>query len=260
VRADLRPDAVLERRDDLAARRVVLGVGGERHQDVERQPHRVAFDLDVAFLKDVEEPHLDLAGQVGQLVDGEDAAVGPRQQAVVHRQLVRQLQPRPRRLDRVDVADHVRDGDVGRRELFHVARVAFEPVDRRAVAGFGHLRPAGAADGIQRVVVDLAAWHHRNELVEQRHQRAQEARLGLPAQAQQDEVVSRQQCVDQLGQHRFVVADDAGEERAAGTQLLDQVVAHLFVDAAAAHLAALDGTAQVAQRGDRREIGHIGIL
>ena len=94
VRADLRADAVLERRDDLAARGVVLGVGGERHQDVERQADRVALNLDVAFLQDVEQADLDLAGQVGQLVDGEDAAVGARQQAVVHRQLARELQAR----------------------------------------------------------------------------------------------------------------------------------------------------------------------
>ena len=93
VRADLGADAVLERRDDLAARRVVLGVGGEDHQHVERQPHRVALDLDVALLQDVEQADLDLAGQVGQLVDGEDAAVRPRQQPEVHRQLVAELQP-----------------------------------------------------------------------------------------------------------------------------------------------------------------------
>ena len=92
MRADLGADAVLERRDDLAARGVVLGVGREGHQHVERQADRVALDLDVAFLQDVEEADLDLAGEIGQLVDGEDAAVGPRQQAVVHRQLVGELQ------------------------------------------------------------------------------------------------------------------------------------------------------------------------
>ena len=73
VRADLGADAILERRDDLAARRVVLGVGGEEHHDVERQPDREAFDLDVALLQDVEQADLDLAGEIGQLVDREDA-------------------------------------------------------------------------------------------------------------------------------------------------------------------------------------------
>src|SRR5690606_40328874 len=35
MRADLGTDAVLERRDDLAAGRVVLGIGAEDEQDVE---------------------------------------------------------------------------------------------------------------------------------------------------------------------------------------------------------------------------------
>ena len=85
--ANLRADAVFERRDDFAARRVVLGVGAEDQRHVERQAHRVAFDLHVAFLHDVEERDLDFAGEVGQLVDGEDAAIGARQQAVVHGEL-----------------------------------------------------------------------------------------------------------------------------------------------------------------------------
>ena len=132
VGADLGADPVLERRDDLAARRVVLGVGAEDHHHVERQAYRVAFDLDVAFLEDVEQAHLDLAGEVGQLVDREDAAVGPGQQAVVHRQLVGELQAGARRLDRIEVANHVGDRHVRRRQLFDVAGVAVEPADGSA--------------------------------------------------------------------------------------------------------------------------------
>ena len=124
MRADFAADAVLERRDDLAARGVVLRVGGEHQHQVERQAHGVAFDLHVAFLHDVEQAHLDLAGQVGQFVDGEDAAIGARQQAVVDGELVGDVLPAARRLDGVDVADHVGDGDVGRGELLHVAVVA----------------------------------------------------------------------------------------------------------------------------------------
>ena len=91
VRADLAADAILERRDDLAARGVIFRVGGEYQHQVERQAHRVALNLHVAFLHDVEQAHLDLAGQIGQFVDGEDAAVGARQQAVVNGQLVRDI-------------------------------------------------------------------------------------------------------------------------------------------------------------------------
>ena len=124
VRANFAADAVLERRDDFAARRVIFRVGGEHQHQVERQPHRIALNLHVAFLHDVEQAHLDLAGQVGQFVDGEDAAVGARQQAVVDGQLVGNIVAAARRLDGIDIADHVGDGHVGRGQLFHVAVLA----------------------------------------------------------------------------------------------------------------------------------------
>lgn len=66
VRADLGTEAVLERRDDAAAVRVVLRVGRRDEQDVERQAQRVAADLDVALLEHVEEGDLDALGEVGQ--------------------------------------------------------------------------------------------------------------------------------------------------------------------------------------------------
>ena len=122
--ANLRADAILERRDDFAARGIVLGVGAEDQRHVELQPHRVAFDLDVALLHDVEQRHLDFAGEVGQLVDGEDAAVGAGQQAIVHGQFAGKIFPAARGLDGIEVADQVGDGDVGRGQLFNVALVA----------------------------------------------------------------------------------------------------------------------------------------
>ena len=111
VRPDLRAEAVLERGDDPAARRVVLGVGAGDHEQVERQADGEAADLDVALLEDVEQADLDPLGEVGQLVDREDPAVRARDQAVVEGQLVAQVaalgDP-----DRVDLADQVGDRDV----------------------------------------------------------------------------------------------------------------------------------------------------
>ena len=75
VGADLGAEAVLERSDDPAAVGVVLGVRAGHQQHVERQPQVVAADLDVALLQHVEQRHLDPLGEVGQLVDREDAAV-----------------------------------------------------------------------------------------------------------------------------------------------------------------------------------------
>ena len=83
MRANLAADAVFQRRDDLAARRVVLGIGGEHQQDVERKPDGIAFDLNIAFLHDVEQADLNLAGKIGKFVDGEDAAIRSRQQTVM---------------------------------------------------------------------------------------------------------------------------------------------------------------------------------
>ena len=55
VGPDLRPEAVLERRDDASAAGVVLGVGAGDHEQVERQAQGVAAHLDVALLEHVEQ-------------------------------------------------------------------------------------------------------------------------------------------------------------------------------------------------------------
>ena len=52
-------------------------------------------------------------------------------------------------------------------------------------------------------------------LVEQRRQRAQDAGLRLAAQPEKNEVVARQDGVDDLGTDGVVVADDAGKQRLA---------------------------------------------
>ena len=146
VREDLRGDAVLQRRDDVAAVRVVLGVRREDQQDVERDAHGEAADLQVALLEDVQKPDLDARLEVGQLVDREDAAVRARDDAEVDDFLVGVRAPLGRGLDRVDVADQVRDRDVGRRELLAVALLARDPRDRRGVALLGENAPAVLRD------------------------------------------------------------------------------------------------------------------
>src|SRR2546421_6396775 len=126
---DLRADAIFQGRDDLAARGVVFRVRGEDEHHVERQTHRVAFNLHVALLHDVEEADLNLAREVWQFVDGEDAAIGAREQSVRNRQLIRQEMPTLSSLDRINVANDVRDAYVGRGEFFDKARVTLNPSD-----------------------------------------------------------------------------------------------------------------------------------
>ena len=119
VGADLGAEPVLERRDDPAPVGVVLRVGAGHEDQVERQPQRVAADADVALLEHVEQRHLDPLGQVGQLVQAEDAPVGPRHQAEVDGLRVAEG-PALGHLDRVDVADQVADAGVRGGQLLAV--------------------------------------------------------------------------------------------------------------------------------------------
>ena len=157
VGADLAADAVFERGDDLAAGGVVLGVGGEDDGDVEREADGVALNLDVAFLHDVEEGDLDLAGEVGDLVDGEDAAVGAGEQAVVHGELGAEVLVAAGGFDGVDVADEVGYGDVGGGEFFDVAVIWGKPGDGRFVAHLGDEVAGELGDGGVGIVADLGA-------------------------------------------------------------------------------------------------------
>ena len=77
MREDLGADAVAQRRNDVAAVGVVLRVGRKHHGHVEGDPHREPADLEVLLLENVQEPDLDARLQVRELVDREDAAVGP---------------------------------------------------------------------------------------------------------------------------------------------------------------------------------------
>ena len=79
MRANLRADAIFERRNDLSARCVVLRIRREYERDIERQADGIALNLNVAFLHDVKEANLNFSGKIGQFVDGEDAAIGARQ-------------------------------------------------------------------------------------------------------------------------------------------------------------------------------------
>ncbi len=232
VGEDLGRDAVLERRDDAAAVGVVLGVGREDHQDVERDAHGEAADLEVALFEDVEQAHLDARREVGQLVDGEDAPVGARDDAEVDDLGVGEGELAGGRLDRVDVAQQVGDRHVGRGELLVVALLAVSHSIGRVVARFRDQALAAGRDGRERVVVELGAGEDRDLRVEQGDEGAQDARLRLAAQAEEDEVVPGEEGVDHGRDDRAVVAQDAGEERAAVLQAGPQVVADLLLDGA----------------------------
>ena len=135
-------------------------------------------DLHVALLEHVEQADLDPLGEVGQLVDGEDAPVDPRDEAVVQGQLVAEVAALGD-LDRVDLADEVGDGGVGGGQLLAVALRAVHPGDRRVVAELVDQVDGEAGDRVVGVVVDLRAGDDGQPLVEQADQGADDAGLGL---------------------------------------------------------------------------------
>src|SRR6266478_990524 len=207
--ANFRADAVFQGRNNFSAGGVVFRVRGKDEKHVERETQRVAFNLDVAFLHDVEEADLNFSGEVGKLVDGEDAAIGAGQQAVVNGEFVGEVAATAGGANGIDVADNVGHGDVGSGELFDEALVAGHPCNGCVVALIGDFLAASAADRAQRVVVDLAAGDDRNFDVQQLHKTAQDAALGLPAQTQEDEIMTRKERVDDLRHNGIFVAVDA---------------------------------------------------
>src|SRR6185312_14815475 len=158
----------------------------EDERDVERQAQRVALNLHVAFLHDVEQTNLNLTGEIREFVDGKDAAVGAGQQAVMHRELAGEVVSAAGCFDGIDIADQIGNRYVRRGELFNVALFGREPCNRRVVALFGNERAAAFADGIVRIVMNFTTgdeWHLR---IEQAGQRPQDTTFGLSAQSKKD--------------------------------------------------------------------------
>ena len=208
VGADLGAEPVLERGDDAAAVGVVLGVGAGDDEHVQRQPQHVAADLDVALLHDVEHRHLDPLGEVGQLVDRDDAAVRARDEAVVDRLRVAERAALGH-LHRVDVTDQVGDARVRRGELLGVPLVAVPPGDRQRVAERWRRGGATRGDRGEGVLAELGALDDRGPLVEQADEGAQQAGLALAALAEQHDVVAGEQGALELRDDGVLEAVDA---------------------------------------------------
>ncbi len=204
-------DAVFERRDNFAAGGVVLGIGGEDEEDVERKAERIALNLDVAFLHDVEETDLNFSGEIGELVDGEDAAIGAGEKAVVDGELVGKIASAAGGADGIDVADDVGHGDIGRGEFFDEAILARHPGDGGVVPFGGDFFAAGAADGLEGIVIDFAAGDDGHLGVEEIDESAQDTAFGLAAEAEKNEIVAREQSVDDLRDDGVFVAVNAGK-------------------------------------------------
>src|SRR4051794_24358 len=232
VRDHFGSDPVFKWGDDLASGRVVLRIRGEGQQDIQREADRVPFDLYVPFLHDVEQTHLDLPAEVGQLVDGEDSPIRPRQEPEVHGELVREQVTSPRGLDWIDIADQVGDRHVRGGELLDVALLPSKPGDGCGFPALCQQLSGILRDRGERIVVDLTPGDGRNPLVEQGGQLPQEPTLGLTPEPQQDEVVTRQERVDDLRQDGVLIPHNPGEERLSRFQPPKQVAPDLIPNGA----------------------------
>src|SRR5712692_7451865 len=232
VRANLGADAFFQRSDDFSARGVILGIGGEDEEHVEREAQGIALNLNIAFLHDVEEADLNFSGEVGQFVDGKDAAIGAREKAVVDGEFVGEIASAAGRPDGIDIADNVGHGHVGSGKFFDEAIVAGHPGDGSVVAVGGDFFAAGAADGLEWIVVDFAAGDDGHFRIEQVDEAAENAALGLAAEAEKNEIVAREQGIDDLRDNGVFVAVDAGKKRFALFDGTKQIAAELILNGA----------------------------
>src|SRR5216684_6090478 len=232
MRANLCADTVFQWRDDFSARGVILGIGGENEEHVERKAEGVALNLDVAFLHDVEEADLNFSGEVREFIDGKNAAIGAGEKAVVNGELVGEVAAAAGGADGIDVADDVGHGHVGSGELFDETILARHPGDRSIVAVGGDFFAAGAADGFERIVIDFTARDDGHFRVEQVHEPSKNAALGLAAQAEKDEIVAGEQGIDNLRDDGVLVAVDAGKKRFALFDGTKQIAAELILNGA----------------------------
>ena len=91
-----------------------------------------------------------------------------------------------------------------------------------ALAGLGHRR--------QRLVVNLNAAEHRHPLIEQLRQHPQDSRFGLPAQAEEQQIVLGKNAVDDLRDDRIAIPDDAGEKLLPFAELANDIPAKFVFD------------------------------
>ena len=133
-------------------------------------------------------------------------------------------------LDRIDVADNIGNRHIGSCQLFDKARIAIDPGDRRGILMQLNRLPAVRADRMIRIIVDFRTGNDRNLIVEKICKLANDAALCLATQAQQNQIVPREDRIDELRNNRLVIANNAGKQFLAPLEFANQIRAHLVFD------------------------------
>ncbi len=228
VRVDHGADAVLELRDDLAAAVVRGRVGREEDQDVDVETDRVSADLHVALFENIEQAHLHQFVQLRQFVDGEDAAVHPRNEPEVQGLFGRHARAGGQ-FRGIDLADDV--GELrARGQPLGIALLARPPGDGHLGVGHFDQQSLGhRGDRMAGILVHGAAGdvEIRDPFVQEAGQQPHQPALALALLAQEEHVVLGDQSQVDFRYDGVFVADDAGEELFAPGEHPHEVVVHL---------------------------------
>ena len=154
---------------------------------------------------------MNFSGEIGELIDGEDAAIGAWEKTIVDCEFVGKIAPAAGGADGIDVADDVGHGDIGRGQFFDETIFARHPGDGRAVPLGGDFFAAGAADGLEGIVIDFTASDDGHFRVQEIDEAAQNTAFGLTPEAEKNKIVAGKQGVDDLRNDGVFVAMDAGK-------------------------------------------------
>lgn len=145
---------------------------------------------------------------------------------------VRHPRAPPGRLDGVHVPEEVGHGGVGGGELLHVPVLPGKPDDGGVVPGLLQEALSLGGDGVEGVVAKLRG-EGGNLLVQEAREASQDPAFRLAPGAEEDEVLLGEDGLDQGGDHRVLVAVDAGEKPLPAPELLPEVLPGLVLHGAA---------------------------
>src|SRR5690606_39271879 len=127
-------------------------------------------------------------------------------------------------------ADEVRKRYVPGGQLLHVSFLGVDPLDRGLVAVLLHQRAAVPVERRDLIVVRLRARQYRYLLAEELDQLPEDATVRLPAESEEDEVVTPQDGIHHRGDDRILITHDSREQRLPRLDARDEILTQLELD------------------------------